>query len=55
LSEAVKRSLEEPRTQINNTIEFVEKKETNIDKNYGPNIENNGGMLSLPDNDNKNG
>ncbi len=36
-------------------LEFVENKETNIDKNYGPNIENNGGMLSLPDNDNKNG
>lgn len=28
---------------------------TNIGTNYGPNIENNGGMLSLPDNDNKNG
>jgi hypothetical protein len=28
---------------------------TNIGTNYGPNIENNGGILSLPDNDNKNG
>jgi hypothetical protein len=49
MDEAVKKSLEEPRTQINNTLELVEKKETNIDKNYGPNIEHNGGMLSLPD------
>lgn len=29
--------------------ELVNKKETNIDKNYGPNIEHNGGMLSLPE------
>ena len=35
-------------TQIHNTLELVQKKETNIDKNYGPNIENNG-TLSLPD------
>ena len=49
LTEAVKKSLEEPRTQINNTIELVQKKETNIDKNFGPNIEHNGGTLTLPD------
>ena len=48
IDEAVKNSLERPMTQINNTIELVGKKETNIDKNYGPNIENNG-TLSLPD------
>lgn len=48
MDEAVKKNLEAPRTQINNTIEFVNKKETNIDKNYGPNIEHNGGTLSLP-------
>ena len=42
-----------PSVSINGNI--VLNKETNIDKNYGPNIENNGGMLSLPDNDNKNG
>ena len=48
LAEAVKKSLEEPRTQINNSIELVQKKETNIDKNFGPNIEHNGGSLSLP-------
>ena len=48
IDEAVKNSLERPMTQINNTIELVGKKETNIDKNYGPNIENNG-SLSLPE------
>ena len=31
----------------------VDKKETNIDKNYGPNIENNGGTLTLPNKDDK--
>jgi len=31
-------------------LELVGKKETNIDKNYGPNIEHNGGTLTLPDN-----
>ena len=51
MDEAVKKSLEEPRTQINNTLELVNKKETNIDKNYGPNIEHNGGTLALPDKD----
>ena len=51
MDEAVKKSLEEPRTQINNTIELVQKKETNIDKNFGPNIEHNGGTLTLPDKD----
>ena len=51
MDEAVRKSLEEPRTQINNTLELVQKKETNIDKNYGPNIEHNGGTLALPDKD----
>ena len=51
LTDVVKKSLEEPRTQINNTLELVNKKETNIDKNYGPNIEHNGGTLSLPSKD----
>ena len=46
----LKKNLEEPRTQTNLTLELVQKKETNIDKNYGPNIENNG-TLSLPDKD----
>ena len=47
--DSVERSLEEPRTQNNYTLELVEKKETNIDTNYGPNIEHNGGTLTLPD------
>lgn len=41
---------EQPTTQNNYNIEVVNRKETNIDKNYGPNIEHNGGSLSLPDN-----
>ena len=49
LTDVVKKSLEEPRTQINNTLELVNKKETNIDKNYGPNIEHNGGTLTMPE------
>lgn len=49
LTNVVKKSLEEPRTQINNTLELVNKKETNIDKNYGPNIEHNGGTLTMPE------
>ena len=39
-------------TQIYNTLELVQKKETNIGTNYGPNIENNG-TLNLPDKDDK--
>lgn len=46
--DSVEKSLEEPRTQNNYTLELVQKKETNIGTNYGPNIENNG-TLSLPD------
>ena len=52
LANAIEKITEQPRTQINNAIELVQKKETNIDKNYGPNIENNG-MLSLPDKNDK--
>ena len=48
-TELLKKIAEQPRTQINNTIELVGKKETNIDTNYGPNIEHNGGTLSLPE------
>lgn len=39
-----------PATQNILNLEIVNKKETNIDKNYGPNIEHNGGTLALPDN-----
>jgi len=43
-----------PTTQTNINVEFVQKKETNIDKNYAPNIEHNGGTLTLPNgSDNK--
>ena len=49
IDEAVKKSLEEPRVQINNTLELNNKKETNIDKNYGPNIEHNGGTMTMPE------
>jgi hypothetical protein len=52
MDEAVKKSLEEPRTQNVLNLELVQKKETNIDKNYGPNIENNG-SLTLPNKDDK--
>ena len=45
---AIKKMADNPTTQINNTIELVGKKETNIGTNYGPNIENNG-SLSLPE------
>ena len=47
LADAVEKAANRPTTQIHNTLELVQKKETNIDKNYGPNIENNG-SLSLP-------
>lgn len=46
--DSVEKSMEEPRTQNNYTLELVQNKETNIGTNYGPNIENNG-TLSLPD------
>ena len=40
-----------PTTQNLLNLELVQKKETNIDKNYGPNIDNHdGGVLGLPDN-----
>jgi hypothetical protein len=41
-----------PTTQNVLNLELVQKKETNIDKNYGPNIENNG-TLRLPNKDDK--
>ena len=40
---------DKPTTQNIMNIELVEKKEMNIDKNYGPNIDNHdGGVLGLP-------
>ena len=47
MDEAVKKSLKEPTTQNILNLELVNKKETNIDKNYGPNIEHNGGTLTM--------
>ena len=44
LANAIEKAVDKP-SQI--TFELVQKKETNIDTNYGPNIENNG-TLSLP-------
>lgn len=52
LNETLKKAANKPTTQTNFTLELVQKKETNIDKNYGPNIENNG-SLSLPNKDDK--
>lgn len=48
LTEAVRMAANRPTTQNNYNLELVGKKETNIDKNYAPNIENNG-TLSLPE------
>lgn len=45
----VKEAANKPTTQNILNLELVNKKETNIDKNYGPNIEHNGGTLTLPD------
>ena len=47
LANAIEEAANKPATQ-NNHFEYVDKKETNIDKNYGPNIENNG-TLRLPE------
>ena len=47
-TELLKKMAEMPRMQNNINVEFVQKKETNIDKNYAPNIEHNGGTLTLP-------
>ena len=52
LANAIEKSAGKPATQ-NIHLELVDKKETNIDKNYGANIENNGGTLTLPDKEDK--
>lgn len=39
----------EHKTAVSVAGDLVIKKETTIDKNYGPNIEQNGGTLALPD------
>ena len=52
LANAIEKAVSKPATQHILNLELVQKKETNIDKNYGPNIENNG-SLSLPNKDDK--
>lgn len=47
LGETMLKAVNQPAVTINGDL--VVNKETNIDKNYGPNIEHNGGTLSLPD------
>ena len=49
LAASVEKAANKPTTQNNIHLEVVKKKETNIDKNYGPNIEHSGGTLSLPE------
>lgn len=52
--EEVKKVVNKPATQNNYHLELVNKKETNIDRNYGPNIDNHdGGVLGLPNKDKK--
>ena len=48
MGEALMKKLEEPTTQNNYNIELIQKKETNIETNYGANIEQNGGSIALP-------
>ena len=51
LTDVVKKSIEEPKVNLH--LEFVDKKGTIIGTNYGPNIEHNGGTLTLPNKDDK--
>jgi hypothetical protein len=48
--DSMEKAANKPTTQNILNLELINKKETNIDKNYGPNIEHNGGTLALPDN-----
>ena len=50
--EGMEKAANKPTTQNILNLELVNKKETNIDNNYGPNIDNHdGGILGLPDHD----
>ena len=49
LTEAMMRMANRPTSQNIVNLELVNKKETNIGTNYGPNIEHHGGTISLPD------
>ena len=48
--DSMEKAANKPTTQNNICLELVNKKETNIDNNYGPNIDNHdGGVLGLSD------
>ena len=47
--DSMEKAVNKPTTQNILNLELVNKKETNIDKNYGPNIEHNGGTLTMPE------
>ena len=47
--DSMEKAANKPTTQNILNLELVNKKETNIDKNYGPNIEHNGGTLTMPE------
>ena len=48
--ESIQKVANKPATQNILNLELVQKKETNIDKNFGPNIDNHdGGVLALPE------
>ena len=47
--DSMEKAANKPTTQNILNLELINKKETNIDKNYGPNIEHNGGTLTMPE------
>ena len=47
--DSMEKAANKPTTQNILNLELVNKKETYIDKNYGPNIEHNGGTLTMPE------
>jgi hypothetical protein len=47
IADNLKKTANKPSLSLN--MELVQKKETNIDKNYAPNIEHNGGTLKVTD------
>jgi len=53
IADNLKKTANKPSLSLN--LELVQKKETNIDKNYAPNVEQNGGMLNLSNDYKRNG
>lgn len=50
LADAIEKVASQPSTQTNYNVELIQKKDINIDKNYGPNIDNHdGGTIGLPE------